>query len=39
MKSNWDEAFPGIVLNVSGEVSLRSTGGLTKPIVPGGAAQ
>lgn len=36
MKKNWDTLFPGIKLDIHVNVELRSTGGLTKPIVPGG---
>ncbi len=38
MEGNWDKLFPGIELDVEIDVSLRSTGGLIKPITPGGAA-
>lgn len=38
MKKDWDNIFPQIPLDIEIEVELRSTGGLFKPIVPGGAA-
>lgn len=38
MEKNWDHFFQEIGLDVQVEVELRSTGGLTKPVVPGGAA-
>ncbi len=37
MKDNWDETFPKIELDIDLDIELRSTGGLTKPVVPGGA--
>jgi len=37
MKENWDMVFSEIGLDVQVEVELRSTGGLSKPVVPGGA--
>lgn len=37
MKDHWDETFAGIQVDLMVEVDLRSTGGLTKPLVPGGA--
>ena len=37
MKENWDEAFREIELDIQVEVELRSTGGLTRPVIPGGA--
>ncbi|SBW09173.1 putative Germination protein, Ger(X)C family [uncultured Eubacteriales bacterium] len=37
MKGNWEDVFPKIELDVQVNVELRSTGGLTKPGVPGGA--
>ena len=37
MKNNWQEAFPQIELEIQMEVELRSTGGLAKPVIPGGA--
>jgi len=37
MKENWDEVFREIGLDVQVEVELRSTGGLTRPVTPGGA--
>ncbi|GEM_PF-167917 len=38
MKENWDEAFCGIELDIETEVELRSTSGMIRPAVPGGAA-
>ncbi len=37
MKRNWGEVFPEIGLDVEVNVILRSTGGLSRPIVPGGS--
>ena len=37
MKDNWEEVFPTIEVDVTVEAELRSTGGLTKPLVPGGS--
>lgn len=37
MKVDWDALFPEIQLDVEIIVKLRSTGGLSKPVVPGGA--
>jgi spore germination protein KC len=39
MKENWDEVFPTITLDVTVRAELRSTGGLTKPLVPGGGSK
>lgn len=36
MKEDWDAVFPEIELDIQVNVKLRSTGGLTKPMVPGG---
>lgn len=36
MKESWDTVFPKIGLDIQADVELRSTGGLTAPIVPGG---
>lgn len=36
MKENWDTVFPEIGLDIQMNVELRSTGGLKKPVVPGG---
>ena len=36
MKENWDTVFPKIDLNIRVNFKLRSTGGLTEPVVPGG---
>lgn len=38
IKGNWDEAFCRIGLDVQVEIKLRSTGGLSKPVAPGGGA-
>lgn len=37
MKEKWDEEFREIGLDIQIEVKLRSTGGMIKPVVPGGA--
>ncbi|WRS27792.1 Ger(x)C family spore germination protein [Oscillospiraceae bacterium MB08-C2-2] len=37
IKDSWEEEFPKIQLNTQIKVELRSTSGLIKPIVPGGA--
>ena len=37
MKEDWDHVFPKIELDIQVDVELRSTGGLTRPVVPGGA--
>lgn len=37
MREDWDNVFPEIELDIKATVELRSTGGLTRPIVPGGA--
>jgi Spore germination B3/ GerAC like, C-terminal. len=39
IKDKWDEVFKTIELDVQTEVEIHSTGGLNKPIVPGGAEQ
>lgn len=36
MKENWDTVFPEIGMDVQINIELRSTSGLTKPVVPGG---
>lgn len=37
MKENWDMIFSEIELDIQVNVKLHSEGGLTKPVVPGGA--
>lgn len=37
MKGIWEEIFPNIRLDIEIDVKLRSTGGLSKPVIPGGA--
>ncbi len=39
LKNSWNQAFAGIELDVNVEIELRSTGGMVKPVVPGGAEQ
>lgn len=37
MKNNWDTMFPQIELDIRVNVKLSSTGGLVRPVIPGGA--
>lgn len=37
MKEDWDMIFPQIELDIQMNVELRSTGGLARPVIPGGA--
>ncbi|HWS29227.1 MAG TPA: Ger(x)C family spore germination protein [Clostridia bacterium] len=37
IEGNWEEIFPEIGLDIEVNVVLRSTGGLSRPIVPGGS--
>lgn len=37
MKNDWDTMFPKIELDIRVNVKLNSTGGLVRPVIPGGA--
>jgi spore germination protein KC len=37
MKEDWDTVFPQIELGIRVNVELRSTGGLSRPVILGGA--